>query len=161
MRKIIVGVMGGGTIDAKVSKNAYELGKRIAEKDWVLLNGGRKAGVMDESARGAKEAGGLTIGILPGKTLEGVSDFIDLPIVTGIGDARNYINVLSCDIVVACPGEAGTVSEIALALKNNKMVILLDFDIQGIFAKYEMKGLICKVATPDEAIRKIETLLRL
>ncbi|ACB54104.1 CHP725-containing protein [Crocosphaera subtropica ATCC 51142] len=125
-RKIIIGVMGPGDSATEIDiKNAYELGKLIAQQDWILLTGGRNVGVMDAANKGAKEAGGLTIGILPSNHTKNVSDAVDIAILTDLGNARNNINVLSSDIIVACGIGLGTVSEIALALKNRKPVILL------------------------------------
>lgn len=135
-RQLIIGVMGGGKASAEAIKNAYRLGKLIAENGWILLNGGRNAGIMDASAKGAKDGGGLTIGILPDADTHRVSRYIDIPILTGMGNARNCINVLSSDIVVACNGKMGTLSEIALALKSEKHVILLDFDQFPVFTDY-------------------------
>ena len=86
----------------------------------MLLNGGRPAGIMEASARGAKESGGLTVGVLPGGSSSEASAYIDIPIVTGMGSARNNINVLSSDVIIALPGKAGTISEIALAMRNGK-----------------------------------------
>jgi hypothetical protein len=80
---------------------------------------------MHAASSGAKAANGLTIGILPTPDDRGISDAVDIAIVTGIGSARNNINVLSSDIVVACGMGAGTASEVALAIKANKPVILL------------------------------------
>lgn len=125
-RKIIIGVMGPGEkATATDLQNAYELGKLIAQQGWVLLTGGRNVGVMDAASRGAKSADGLTIGILPGNSIDGVSEAVDIPIVTDMGNARNNINVLSSEIIIACGTSAGTASEISLALKANKPVILL------------------------------------
>ncbi len=106
-------------------QNAYELGKLIAQQGWVLLTGGRNVGVMDAANQGAKSANGLTVGILPGNNTNDVSESVDLAIVTDLGNARNNINVLSADVVIACGMSAGTAAEIALALKANKKVILL------------------------------------
>ena len=159
MKKIIIGVMGGGRAEAQTLDAAYRLGKLIAREGWVLLNGGRAAGVMEASARGASEEGGLTIGILPDDRPGRASEYIDIPILTGIGDARNYVNVLSSDVVVACPGRAGTLSEIALALKNRRKVILLNFDPGPAFASYAEEGLLFQVETPEEAIAKIRELV--
>lgn len=118
--------MGAGEgASARDLETAYELGKSIAEHDWVLLTGGRKAGVMDAASKGAKAAGGLTIGILPGKDTQGMSEAVDLAIVTDLGNARNNINVLSADVIIACGMGAGTASEVALAIKNGKKVVLL------------------------------------
>ncbi len=127
-RRIIIGVMGPGETASVVLCNAaYALGQRIAEQRWVLLTGGRATGVMDAASRGAKVAGGTTIGILPGTTADDASDYVDIPIVTGLRHARNVINVLSCDLVIACGMGLGTASEVAIALKGEKPVILLAY----------------------------------
>lgn len=112
-------------------QNAYELGKLIAQQGWVLLTGGTNVGVMDAANQGAKSANGLTVGILPGNNTNDVSESVDLAIVTNLGNARNNINVLSADVVIACGMSAGTAAEIALALKANKKVILLNNDQEG------------------------------
>ncbi|UBF27921.1 TIGR00725 family protein [Kovacikia minuta CCNUW1] len=126
MRKPIIGVMGpGDRATSEELRVAYQLGQAIARAGWVLLTGGRNQGVMDAASRGAKSAGGLTVGILPGHDRQGISAAIDIPILTDMGSARNNINVLSSDVVIACGMGAGTASEVALALKANKSVILL------------------------------------
>lgn len=127
MRRAIVGVMGPGeSATAQEMESAYALGQQIAQQGWVLLTGGRNAGVMNAASQGAKQANGLTIGILPGTDHSDLSTAIDIPILTGMGSARNTINVLSSDVVIACGMGRGTASEIALALKANKPVILLN-----------------------------------
>jgi uncharacterized protein (TIGR00725 family) len=128
MRKPIIGVMGSGEKAREVDmKTAFELGSLIARQNWVLLSGGRNNGVMDAVNKGANSSGGLTVGIMPTKDNELISDAVDVAIITDMGSARNNINVLSSDIIVACGmGGAGTASEIALALKGNKPVILLN-----------------------------------
>ena len=126
MAKTLIGVVGpgnGATEDEM--KAAFELGALIAREGWVLLTGGRSAGVMDAASRGAKSAGGLTVGILPAKDARDVSEAVDVPIFTDMGQARNNINALSSRAVVACGMGAGTASEIALALKAKKKVVLL------------------------------------
>lgn len=129
MRKTIIGVMGPGNQATDTDlQNAYQLGQLIAQKGWVLLTGGRNVGVMDAANKGAKSANGLTIGILPGNNTDGVSEAVDIAIPTDLGNARNNINVLSSDLVIACGMGAGTASEIALTLKANKQVILLNSD---------------------------------
>jgi len=128
-RKILVGVMGPGEKATAIDlQNAYELGKLIAQQGWILLTGGRNVGVMDAASRGAKFVNGLTIGILPGDNTKGISAAIDIAIVTDMGNARNNINVLSSDVVIACGMSAGTASEVVLALKSDKKVILLNDD---------------------------------
>jgi len=157
-RRLIVGVMGGGAADQRTTELAYRLGRLIAAADWVLLNGGRNCGVMAASAQGAKEHGGLTIGILPDADRRQAAPWIDVAIVTGMGSARNAINVLSSDVVVACTGGAGTLSEIALALKAGRTVILLDFDVRGTFAGQAAAGRLLLAATPEEVIAQIRRL---
>lgn len=125
---VIVGVMGAGArASARDEAAALELGRFIASRGWVLLSGGRDAGVMAAASEGAFGAGGLTIGILPGATGEECCDCVLLPIVTDMGNARNNINVLSSDIVLAIAFHlgAGTAAEIALALKAKRPVVLL------------------------------------
>lgn len=155
-KKLIIGVMGGGVGEEETLKAAYRLGKLIAENNWILLNGGRNAGVMDASAKGAAENGGLTIGVLPDSGPGNVSEFIQVPIYTDMGNGRNNINVLSSDIVVACKGGAGTLSEIALALKNKKHVICMNFDIGSSFDKYDT--FIHHVNSPEETVGIIRQL---
>lgn len=126
MIKIIIGVMGPGANALETDlQNAYELGQLIAQEGWVLLTGGRNAGVMDAANKGAKAANGLTVGILPNNDTNNISEAVDIAIVTDMGNARNNINVLSSNVVIACGMGAGTASEVALALKGNKQVILL------------------------------------
>jgi len=145
--------MGGGeSASPEDCRVAYRLGELIAGEGWVLLNGGRPAGVMEASAKGAKDRGGLTVGILPGNSAGQASKYVDIPVVTGMGDGRNIINVLSSDAVVALPGKGGTVSEIALALKNGKKVILLNFDTGELFETYKESGLLKNAGSPEEAI---------
>lgn len=107
---------------------AFELGRAVAEKGWIVLTGGRSFGVMDAAMKGAHEANGLTIGILPNDNAVNSSDNADIKILTGMGGARNMINVLSSHIIVVVGMAAGTASEVALALKTNKKVILLNQD---------------------------------
>ena len=92
---------GAGARDADLAA-AYELGRLIAQAGWALVTGGRAAGVMEAASRGAHEAGGLTVGILPGDDASGASPFVHVPIVTGLGQARNNVNVLTACALVAC-----------------------------------------------------------
>jgi uncharacterized protein (TIGR00725 family) len=123
----IVGVMGPGE-QATVEdvEMAYELGREIAQAGWILLTGGRPVGVMEAASRGAKSAGGLTMGILSGDRREDVSSAVDIPIVTGMGNGRNIINVLSSSVIISCGLGPGTASEVALAIKIRKPVIFLN-----------------------------------
>ncbi|MEM9979333.1 MAG: cytochrome [Cyanobacteria bacterium P01_D01_bin.2] len=109
----IVGIMGPGTATGAEQQLAHDLGKAIAQQDWVLLTGGRPAGVMAAASRGAASVGGIVLGILPDAHDTQVAAGVTVPIVTGLGSARNAINVLSSHAIVACGLGLGTVSEIA------------------------------------------------
>ena len=158
-KQTIIGVMGGGAASTAAHKIAYHLGQLIAGQGWVLLNGGRNCGIMQASAKGAFDAGGTTVGILPDETDEQLSPYIRIPVLTGIGSARNCINVLSSEVVVACQGGTGTVSEIALALKYGRPVILLDFDIGDVFRAYRQQGQLVMVNTAEEAVVQIKAFI--
>jgi uncharacterized protein (TIGR00725 family) len=157
--RTVIGVMGGGEADAATTDLAYRMGTLIAGEGWVLLNGGRAAGVMDASARGAREAGGLIVGVLPDADTSRASEHIDVPIVTDMGYGRNYVNVLSSDVVVALPGRAGTLSEIALALSISKTVVLVGFDPGEGFSEFRESGLLIDTDSPEAAICHIRTIL--
>lgn len=127
MSKPIIGVMGPGkSATPSDLKNATKLGRLIAQNNWYLLTGGRDIGVMNAASKGAQQAGGLVIGILPSSDKAGASEHLDIPICTGMGSARNNINILSSDVVVACGTGAGTTSEIMLALKAQTPMVLLN-----------------------------------
>jgi hypothetical protein len=118
--KPIIGVIGtASSNDASIIELAFKVGCEIARRGAVLLCGGL-GGVMEAACRGAKKEGGITIGILPGYSASEANPFVDHRIVTGLGEARNLIIVLSSSALVACGGGAGTLSEIAFALKHGK-----------------------------------------
>ena len=157
--RTVIGVMGGAFVSDQVVADARELGQLIAENGWVLLNGGRDAGVMRASAEGASEAGGLVVGILPGDSAVGAAPCVDVAIPTGMGDARNAINVLASRVVVALSGGPGTISEIALALKSGREVVLLGFTLRGVFDSQYERGQLVDAQTPAGAIAVIRRLL--
>ncbi|MBD6620601.1 TIGR00725 family protein [Komarekiella sp. 'clone 1'] len=161
MRKIIIGVMGPGEkATANELQNAYALGKLIAQQGWILLTGGRNVGVMDAASNGAKSSNGLTIGILPSGNQNGISEALDIAIFTDMGNARNNINVLSSDVVIACGMGAGTASEIALALKGNKKVILLTDDEESkVFFKKLLPENVYIVESVVDAIATAKAIL--
>jgi uncharacterized protein (TIGR00725 family) len=121
-RQLRIGVLGPGTAPPATLALAHEVGAQIARQGAVLICGGL-GGVMETAARGAKEAGGLTVGIVPGSDPAEANDFIDIPVVTGMGEARNVLVVRSSDAVIAIAGSYGTLSEIALALKIGVPVV--------------------------------------
>ena len=159
MRKPVVGVMGGSKATPSVCETARLLGELIARRGWILLNGGRNTGVMAASTAGAKDAGGFVIGILPDTTTAKAAPDLDIVVVTGMGDARNVINVMSSDVIIACPGELGTLSEVILALKHAKRVIMLGFDIGLELDKYRKRGQLTTAESPEEAVEQAAEVL--
>ena len=162
MSKIMIGVMGPGPAATEEDlKNAHQLGRLIAERGWVLLTGGMASGVMDAASRGTDEAGGLVVGILPTEDATHASKAVHIPIVTGMGSARNNINILSSSVVVACGIGPGTASEIALTIKAGKKVVLLN-NIEESHAFFRKLGgeAITVVDSPEEAIDCIEECIK-
>lgn len=162
MRKTLIGVMGpGAAAHPDALAHAYDLGRRIAEAGWVLLTGGRNVGVMEAANQGAHAAGGLTVGILPGTDDGSVSKAVDIAIFTDLGNARNNINVLSSQVVIACGFGFGTLSEIALALKGDRPVIVLtnDGNFQNFLMNISNQNLhLCY--TSEEAISLVRQILQ-
>ena len=119
VRMQILGVFGGSNATSEEEAVAEQVGATAARCGWVVLTGGG-SGVMTAASRGAVEAGGLTVAILPTAFPGGgyPNPWVHIPIFTGAGSARNAFNVLSASLCVAIGGGAGTLSEIALALKN-------------------------------------------
>lgn len=117
-----VAVSGGGEAGDDACRAAEEVGAELARRGAVVLTGGL-GGVMEAASRGAKAAGGLTIGILPSEDRTGANPWIDVALPTGMGEGRNVLLVRAADAVVAVAGEFGTLSEIALALRLGKPVV--------------------------------------
>jgi uncharacterized protein (TIGR00725 family) len=132
----VIGVMGPAACDDQIAALAHAVGRAIAERGAVLLTGGR-SGVMEAASRGARDAGGLTVGVLPGASAgdSPPNAYVDVALYTGLGEARNWVNVCSSDALIAIGGGFGTLSEIALALKARKPLVLLDswrFEMEGV-----------------------------
>ena len=121
-KKLYVAVIGGSDAPADVCRNAEKVGRGVAEAGALLLCGGR-TGVMDAACRGAKDAGGTTIGFLPGEERGTENDHVDIALPTGMGEMRNMLIVHASDVVIAVGGEFGTLSELAFALRIGKPVI--------------------------------------
>ena len=153
-----IGVMGPSVCSDRVAAIAREVGMGIARAGGILVCGGG-GGAMEAAAAGAREAGGITVGILPGTDPEDANPHIDIPIVTGMGDARNAINVLTSEAVVAIHGGFGTLSEIALALKCLRPVILLGSWSIGTPEGNAPPGVVW-AESPEEAIARALELAR-
>ncbi len=158
MRKRIVGVMGPGKKATKEELvHAEKLGKLIAENDWVLLTGGKNVGVMEAVNKRAKSKKGMTVGISSSKNNDGLSKYVDIPIITGMGSARNNINVLSSDVIIACGLGPGTLSEIALGIKAGRKIILLNNNQKSKdFLKEVGQDNILLANTPEEVINLVK-----
>jgi len=124
-------------------RRAEEVGRLLAERGATVVTGGLGE-VMAAAARGAKAAGGSTIGILPGEIRAGANEWIDHVVVTGIGHARNLAVVASGDAVIAVGGKYGTLAEIGLALTLGRPVVVLEpgWDVDGAL----------RAATPQDAV---------
>jgi uncharacterized protein (TIGR00725 family) len=149
-KTLTIAVIGGHNCSKQVEELAHNLGKNIAKVGYNLVCGGL-GGVMEAVSRGCKEEGGLTIGILPGEDKKSANPFIDIVIPTGLGYTRNTLVVQTGDVVLALPGEYGTLSEIAFALVLKKPVIGIgSWDIPGVI----------QVKTVTQAMEKLAEILR-
>ena len=124
MQPEYISVIGGGQCGAAEYASAMEVGRLVAEAGATLVCGGL-SGVMEAAARGAKEAGGRTVGILPGHDRSLANPYLDFVLTTGIGHARNLAVVSSGDAVIAIGGSYGTLSEIGLAGRVGRPVVIL------------------------------------
>lgn len=139
-----IGVIGAGQCSEAATATAEAVGREIVRSRALLICGGL-GGVMAAAARGACEAGGTTVGILPGMLMEDANPHITIPIVTGLSHARNVVLVRSAHALIAIEGGYGTLSEIAIALKLGKPVIGLH--------TWDVSSKIITAATPQEAVR--------
>lgn len=132
MRKLMVSVIGGHNADDNTRLAAVQAGRIIAESGSVLVTGGM-GGVMEAASEGAREAGGLTIGIIPGSDRSKANQYVDIVIPTGMGHSRNTLTAGAADMVLAFKGSYGTLSEIAFALIAGTPVYGIDsWDLDGV-----------------------------
>ncbi len=143
-----VAVIGGSEIDESTYDVALDVGKRLGDRGHTVVCGGL-GGVMEAACRGAFEAGGETIGVLPGDERTAANEWVTTPIATGLGNARNVLVVCNGDAVVAIDGAAGTLSELGHALDFGRPVAGLgtpEIDLDGFEA----------TETPAEAVEHVE-----
>jgi uncharacterized protein (TIGR00725 family) len=145
-----VSVVGSGTASGDLYEKARKIGRLVAKRGGTLVCGGR-SGVMEAAARGATEAGGVAIGILPDEDRRQANEFLSYAIATGTGHARNLAVVCSGDVVIAVGGEYGTLSEIGLALKVGHPVVAL--------ASWELGEHVGVASSPEEAVEAAFGLL--
>ncbi len=124
-REKLIAVIGGSEPSSEEARLAEEVGRELARRGAILICGGL-SGVMEAACRGATSEGGLTIGVLPGDTPDAANPYVRIPIVSGVGYARNIAVVKSASAVIAVGGSYGTLSEIAYALQSHIPVIGLN-----------------------------------
>lgn len=138
----MIGVIGGGDADPQSLENAYQVGKLVAEQKAILVCGGL-GGVMEAACRGAHDAGGITVGILPSDDPSTANEYVSIPIATGMGQARNKLIINTGQAFIAIAGKYGTLAEIAFGLDAGKPVVGLgSWDIEGMV----------KAETPQQAV---------
>ncbi len=149
-RPRFIGVIGGSECSQAIRKVAEAVGRGIAQRGDIVVCGGL-TGVMEAVCRGAKTAHGLTVGILPGDDKTSANRYVDIPIVTGIGYARNIIVVKSSNGIIAIGGKYGTLSEIAFASS-------LGVPLVGI-STWEVEGHMVTAQTPEKALKELYSKL--
>lgn len=148
-QRTYIGVIGEGICSPEVDQIAEEVGAELARRGCIVVCGGM-GGVMEAACRGAKRAGGLTVGILPGNSRKDANEYVDVAIATGMGEARNVLVVKSSQAVVAVGGRYGTLSEIALALKLGVPVVGLD--TWQLYRQGELDDGVVPVTTTQDAV---------
>jgi uncharacterized protein (TIGR00725 family) len=138
-----IGVIGAGACGSEIRALAETIGREVAKRGGLLLCGGL-GGVMEAAAYGAKQEGGITLGVLPGILRNEANPWIDIAVLSGMGQARNALIAQSSDALIAVNGEYGTLSEIALGLKMGKPVVVLE-------SRWEIEGA-HRVKSPEEAV---------
>jgi len=149
-QKITISVIGGSEVTNEGEQLAHEVGKIVAKVGAILVCGGL-FGVMEAACKGAKEAGGTTIGLLPGKDKADANDFVDIALPTTIGYARNAMVACCAHIIIALPGSHGTSSEISYGFVYKRPII----DLGG----WNREGMI-KVKDMADAEEKIRELIK-
>ena len=119
-----IGVIGGRQVSKEILTLAKEVGREIAQRDGILICGGL-GGVMEAACKGAKKAGGLTVGLLPVSSMTEANPYVDIVIPTGLGVARNAVIINACDGVIAIGGSYGTLSEMAFARQKEIPIVSL------------------------------------
>ncbi len=138
-----VAVVGSGVATRNLYEKARTVGRLIAERDGIVVCGGL-SGVMEAAARGATGAGGVAIGILPDEDRGRQNEYLSYSVATGLGQARNLAVVCSGDVVIAVGGEYGTLSEIGLARKAGRPVVVLE--------GWELGEHVVATSSPEEAV---------
>ncbi len=156
-KKRFIAVIGGGQPSSQEVKMAEEVGRQLARQGVILVCGGL-GGVMEAACKGASSEGGMTVGILPGDSRQAANSYVQMPIVTGIGYARNVAVVKSAQAVIAIGGSYGTLSEIAHALQSGIPVIGLN--TWSLTRNGQQDNSIIPAQNPAEAVNKALNLAK-
>ncbi len=148
---MIIAVIGNSSCSPEEAGLAEAVGEQLAQRGATIICGGL-SGVMEAVCRGAKSKGGVTVGVLPGEDASMANSWVDIPIVTGVGYARNMAVVKSAQAVIAIGGGYGTLSEIAYALKSNIAVIGLN--TWSLALDDQVLDAVIRVSNPTEAVDK-------
>lgn len=170
LKPIRIGVIGqSGKITPALEEMSATLGREIAKRGGILISGGRD-GVMAAASRGARRAGGITVGILPGNCIEEGNPYLDVPLTTGLSlDYRSLILVHSSDAIIMVGGKGGTLSELCLAYQNGRPVVVLTAsggwaDKVGELVSPDgcmddrCTGVVCFASSPGEAVSRAYSL---
>jgi uncharacterized protein (TIGR00725 family) len=147
-----IAVIGPSRATPQTAEAAFQVGAAVARGRAILVCGGG-GGAMEAACRGARSAGGTTVGILPGPTREDANAFVDVAIPTGMGEARNALVVRAADAVIAVGGGVGTLSEIGLALKMGRPVIGLGTWELSLPAEENLEIAMERAESPEDAAR--------
>lgn len=151
-RSPIIAVLGPSDASPRDIEIAAQVGRLIAGNGWALITGGR-GGVMEAASRGAAEAGGLVIGVLPGTSARQANPYVHIAIVTGLSEARNAVIALTATALIAVGKGYGTLAEIAFALKLGRPIASL--------GSWEVDPAIYSAGNPEEAIAFIKSQMEL
>ena len=155
-QKRFIAVIGGSECSPQEAKLAEEIGRELARQGAILVCGGL-GGIMEAACKGANSQGGVTIGILPGGNRQAANPYVQIPIVTNLGEARNVVVVKSAQAVIAIGGSYGTLSEIGHALRNGIPVIGLN--TWSLSRKGQLDSSIIPAQNPAEAVTKAIKLM--
>lgn len=158
MRAPVLGIVGpGATARPDDLRHAEELARLAAAEQWVVACGGVDSGVMRAASRGARAAGGIVLGILPGDQAADANEHVTIAVATSLGQARNNVLILTSDVVAVCGMSAGTASEVALALRAGRPLVFVSVDevTERFYAGLALEGTLAFVRTPAEALAAV------
>ena len=150
-KKKFIAVIGGSECSPQEAELAEEVGRELAKQGVILVCGGL-GGIMAATCKGASSEGGVTIGILPGGSRQAANPYVQIPIVTNLGEARNVVLVKSAEAVIAIGGGYGTLSEIGHALRNGLPVVGLN--TWSLSRNDQSDNSIILAQDPAEAVKK-------